>query len=249
MLCSAQPLAGPWSRATSGVSLKGAPLSCSTCSSTPRSPSTVTLCPWTVTSAPWSPRTASPCLHRYTVWILIHTIFSVTNIFTIHSSLLIHMHYVTTTYTLYTLVTNTYTLYSGNVLFNYMHLHLISHWCLALNTCRINHTGWVWPLTSSPRCVWRAVCTWSSCLTTWWGSRPGTSASDSTERCSPGAFWPCTWVSHTLIYSLHTQLTHTPAHTHAHTRCHTRCHTQAHYDTAVLFILSPPGPSDAGPAG
>lgn len=56
----------------------------------------------------------------------------------------------------------------------------------------------VWPLTSlSFRCVWRAVCTWSSCLTTWWESRRGILASDNTEKSCLAAYWPCTWVADT----------------------------------------------------
>lgn len=59
-----QPLAGRWSHDTSGVFLKGAPLSFSTCWSIPRSPSTVILCPLTAISAPWSPKMANPCSRR-----------------------------------------------------------------------------------------------------------------------------------------------------------------------------------------
>lgn len=63
--CCVQLSAGRWFRDTFEVFLRGAPLSCSMCWNTQRSPSTVTLCLSTVTSAPWWPRTANLCSHRY----------------------------------------------------------------------------------------------------------------------------------------------------------------------------------------
>lgn len=81
-------------------------------------------------------------------------------------------------------------------------------WPRMANPCshRYSHLCWsmtaalVWPrsrLTLCPlilRFVSKAGCTWSSCLTTWWGSKRGTSVSDNTEKSFPGAFWLCMWV-------------------------------------------------------
>ena len=61
---SLQPLAGPWSHATSAASSRGVLQSSTMCLSTPRRHFTATLFPLTVTRAAWWPSTANPCSPR-----------------------------------------------------------------------------------------------------------------------------------------------------------------------------------------